>query len=255
MDRDALELLLAQGVSVEQIGRRFGKHPSTVSYWMRKHGLEAPNRAKHAGRGGLDRGELETAVQAGLSIAEIARRFGRSKGTVRHWLRRYGLKTMHRSRRASIPAANAARAAGLESCVLPCPRHGDTKFVREGRGYYRCVHCRVESVAKHRRKLKDLLVEEAGGRCVICGYDRHPRALEFHHLDPGAKAFALSQRGVTLSLESMRSEARKCVLLCSNCHAEVEAGVVALPLHLAGRLADPHGDTPQIVGSLHHDPG
>src|SRR5450432_3689229 len=100
MDRDALELLLAQGVSVEQIGRRFGRHPSTVSYWMRKHGLEAPNRAKHVGRGGLDRGELETAVQAGLSIAEIARRFGRSKGTVRHWLRRYGLKTMHRSKRA-----------------------------------------------------------------------------------------------------------------------------------------------------------
>ena len=52
------------------------------------------------------------------------------------------------------------------------------------------------------------------------------RALEFHHIDPGAKTFALSQRGVTLSLESMRAEARKCVLLCSNCHAEVEAGVV-----------------------------
>jgi hypothetical protein len=28
------------------------------------------------------------------------------------------------------------------------------------------------------------------------------------------------------------------VLLCSNCHAEVEAGVVSLPLHLAGRAAD-----------------
>ena len=51
MDKDALQLLLAQGVSVEQIGRRFGRHPSTVSYWMRKHGLEAPNRAKHAGQG------------------------------------------------------------------------------------------------------------------------------------------------------------------------------------------------------------
>jgi hypothetical protein len=73
---------------------------------------------------------------------------------------------------------------------------------------------------------------------VICGYDSHPRALEFHHVDPRAKAFALSQRGVTLSLASMRSEARKCVLVCSNCHAEVEAGVVTLPLHLAGRAGD-----------------
>jgi transposase len=239
MDKDALQLLLAQGVSVEQIGRRFGRHPSTVSYWMRKHGLEAPNRAKHAAKGGIERAELEAAVQAGLSIAEMARRFGRSKGTVRHWLARYGLKTMHRSKRSSNPAAIAARDAGLGNCVLQCPRHGETKFVREGSGYYRCVRCRSESVAKHRRGLKGLLVTEAGGRCVLCGYDRHPRALEFHHIDPGAKAFALSQRGVTLSVESMRSEARKCVLLCSNCHAEVEAGVIALPLHLAERGVGP----------------
>ncbi|HVP02814.1 MAG TPA: hypothetical protein VMT10_09610 [Solirubrobacteraceae bacterium] len=27
----------------------------------------------------------------------------------------------------------------------------------------------------------------------------------------------------------MRAEARKCVLLCANCHAEVEAGETALP--------------------------
>jgi transposase len=254
MDRDALQLLLAQGVSVEQIGRRFGRHPSTVSYWMRKHGLQAPNRAKHAGKGGIDRAELEAAVAVGLSIGEIAQRFGRSKGTVRHWLGRYGLKTMHRSKRASMPAAIAARDAGLTSCVLPCPRHGDTTFVREGRGYYRCVRCRVESVAKHRRGLKDLLVQEAGGRCAICGYDRHPRALEFHHVDPGAKTFALSQRGVTLSVESMRSEARKCVLLCSNCHAELEAGALTLPLHLAERAAG-RRDNPKLVGSSHHDPG
>jgi transposase-like protein len=56
MDKNTLQLLLAQGVSVEQIGRRFGRHPSTVSYWMRKHGLEAPNRAKHASKGGIPRG-------------------------------------------------------------------------------------------------------------------------------------------------------------------------------------------------------
>ena len=253
MDRDALQLLLAQGVSVDQIGRRFGRHPSTVSYWMRKHGLKAPNRAKHEARGGIARAELEAAVHAGLSIAQIAQRFGRSKGTVRHWLGRYGLETTHRSKRASTPGALAARDAGLRTCVLPCPRHGETTFVREGRGYYRCVRCRVDSVAKHRRKLKDMLVQEAGGRCSICGYDRHPRALEFHHIDPEAKAFALSQRGVTLSLASMRTEAAKCVLLCSNCHAEVEAGVVVLPLHLAGRAAD--RVVQRAARPLHHNPG
>ena len=74
---------------------------------------------------------------------------------------------------------------------------------------------------------------------MICGYDRHLGALQFHHIDPGSKRSRISQTGMTLSLESMRAEARKCVLLCSNCHAEVEAGVVSLPLHLAGRAAGP----------------
>jgi ribosomal protein L30E len=39
----------------------------------------------------------------------------------------------------------------------------------------------------------------------------------------------LSRSGVTLSLDALRVGARKCVLLCSNCHAEVKDGVVALP--------------------------
>jgi hypothetical protein len=49
-------------------------------------------------------------------------------------------------------------------------------------------------------------------------------ALEFHHLDPGQKEFALSVRGLTRSLEEVRREAAKCIVLCANCHAEVEAG-------------------------------
>jgi transposase len=52
MEKRALEYLLAQGVSVEQIGKRFGKDPSTVSHWMKKYGLVSPYREKHAAKGG-----------------------------------------------------------------------------------------------------------------------------------------------------------------------------------------------------------
>jgi hypothetical protein len=48
-------------------------------------------------------------------------------------------------------------------------------------------------------------------------------ALEFHHVDPSAKEFGLAHRGAR-SIERLRAEARKCVLLCSNCHAEIENG-------------------------------
>ena len=53
--------------------------------------------------------------------------------------------------------------------------------------------------------------------------------LHFHHLQAADKAFGLSGRGMAVSLEAARAEAAKCVLLCSNCHAEVEAGLASPP--------------------------
>jgi hypothetical protein len=49
----------------------------------------------------------------------------------------------------------------------------------------------------------------------------------FHHLDPSATEFSVSRRGAH-SIGRLRAEVRKCILLCSNCHAEVEAGMVEL---------------------------
>jgi hypothetical protein len=78
-------------------------------------------------------------------------------------------------------------------------------------------------VIRRRRKAKEILVREAGGRCQLCGYDRSQTALQFHHLDPNTKEFGVAHRGAR-GIERLRAEIRKCVLLCSNCHAEVESG-------------------------------
>jgi hypothetical protein len=93
-------------------------------------------------------------------------------------------------------------------------------------------------VTARRRRVKAILVEDAGGACVLCGYDRTPAALQFHHLDPAAKRFHMSHAGVARSLAGARAEAAKCVLLCANCHAEVEAGVATL------QRAGPDADNP-----------
>jgi hypothetical protein len=73
------------------------------------------------------------------------------------------------------------------------------------------------------------LIDRAGGACRICGYDRFAGALEFHHLDPESKRFTLSRHGVTRAYAEVQAEADKCVLLCANCHAEVEGGVTEIP--------------------------
>ena len=78
-----------------------------------------------------------------------------------------------------------------------------------------------------------ILVQEAGGRCVAWGSSRNARALQFHHVDPATKRLGLSGQGVTYSLEVLRNEARKCILLCANCHAEVEDGRLDISVQLA----------------------
>ena len=54
--------------------------------------------------------------------------------------------------------------------------------------------------------------------------------MEFHHIDPSTKTFGLTDsNAVTKALEKQLEEARKCVLLCANCHRGVHAGYLELP--------------------------
>jgi transposase len=246
MDRASLEGFLARGLSLEAIGRRTGRHESTVAYWVVKYGLQAANHDRHVARGGLDRETLRGLVEQGASIAEMADRLNRSKGTIRHWLARFGLRTSNRAGRRPSEGEVAAKEAGLALMRMTCTRHGETDFCLDTRGGYRCKRCRSAAVTRRRRKVKTILVEEAGGACCICGYAGNMRALHFHHVDPSQKRMEINAKGVSLSLDRVRAEAQKCVLLCSNCHAEGEDGTASIPADtLAGAGADP--------GS--HDPG
>ena len=211
---------LADGASIEAIAREVARDPSTVSYWARKRGLTSSHAPRHAARGGIDRERLAEIVACELSIRDMADVLDRSPTTIRHWLRRHDLETARMKRER---LGKAALAAGLRTAEIPCPRHGMTRHVRR-KGGFRCARCRVEHVADKRRRIKRQLVLEAGGRCVLCGYDRCVAALHFHHLDRAGKRFALSQQGLSRSMADARDEAAKCVLLCANCHAEVESG-------------------------------
>jgi transposase len=210
-------------MSLAQIGRLESRHESTIAYWAARHGLVPAHRERHVARGPLSRELLAELVESGASIAEIATAVGRSKTTVRHWLRRFELKTSNAVGRPRAEASRLARQTGAQVVEMDCPRHGRTPHVIDGRTYYRCRRCRAEAVSRRRRKVKALLVAEAGGCCRMCGYGANVQALQFHHRDPSTKLFALNARGVSLSLDVLRAEASKCDLLCANCHAEVEA--------------------------------
>jgi transposase len=232
MDRDSLKLFLDRGLSLEEIGRRVGRHPSTVGYWVKKHGLSAKNAGAHSARGVIPPRVLEPLIEDGGTHRSLAEELGVSVATVRHWLKRWNLQTHASVGRHAPGPRRVTRPLEIQRT---CKRHGTTRYVLRGDGAYRCLRCQAASVARRRRAVRQIVIEEAGGRCVSCGYGDYLGALQFHHLNPGAKEFALSAQGLTRSLARVREEAKKCVLLCANCHAEVEGGVRTLALQCPGR--------------------
>jgi 5-methylcytosine-specific restriction endonuclease McrA len=226
MTKEELEGYLAEGLSLEQIGKRAGREKSTVSYHLKRHGLK-PVGVKYANKGALPKNLLEDMVEGQVSLSEMARRLDRNVSSVRHWLIKYGLWPLPSGKRRA--EARCARELGLKRVEMDCRHHGRTEFILEGSGSYRCMKCRREAVVRWRRNAKLRLVEEAGGRCQLCGYDEFPGALQFHHLNPSDKSFGLAMRGLTRSIDELRKEAAKCVLLCANCHAKVEWGSARIP--------------------------
>ncbi len=77
----------------------------------------------------------------------------------------------------------------------------------------------AQQVRGRRRKLE--LIKLQGNKCGVCGYDQNYAALEFHHKVPIEKLFQLDLRSLSnRSWDAILKEAKKCQLLCSNCHAE-----------------------------------
>lgn len=105
-----------------------------------------------------------------------------------------------------------------------CKKHGIDFMKPSGLGKnkrMRCSKCNVEKVTKCRQNLKARLVKEFGGKCIKCGYNKSIKALEFHHRDPNTKIFGISTNKTTKSFAKLLEEAKKCDLICANCHREL----------------------------------
>jgi hypothetical protein len=70
----------------------------------------------------------------------------------------------------------------------------------------------TESPNQYYERVKNLM------QCVACGVDDYA-CIEFHHLDDGAKEFALSKTThLSVDKADVYAEFYKCVPLCANCH-------------------------------------
>lgn len=123
---------------------------------------------------------------------------------------------------------------------LECKHHGLTYHRLSSVGKKRgkkhvCTKCIMARQTRVRHRKKQALLDSLGGQCVLCGYKRWAFAIDFHHVNPSDKEFELGSGGFR-SLAACLTEAKKCVLLCRNCHSEFETGYAETVASLAQYL-------------------
>lgn len=99
------------------------------------------------------------------------------------------------------------------------------------RAYYRAnpeKHLGVRlKTTKTMNKKKELIATYKSTHPCSCG-ESHPAALDFHHIDSAIKDGNISYMVRNNTLQELSEEISKCVVLCSNCHRKLHAGVLVL---------------------------
>ncbi|MFA7289203.1 MAG: hypothetical protein WC055_10025 [Melioribacteraceae bacterium] len=162
-------------------------------------------------------------INENLSTRKIADKVGKSQGTIKYWLAKYDLKT-------NYLVHNVKEQLDYKVCSVCNIELKIDKFYKGNNKVNRhsyCKSCLNSLTVDRQRNLKKQCIKYKGGKCIVCNYDKYDGALEFHHLIPEEKDFTIGQYK-NRSFENLKSELDKCVLLCSNCHREVEGGIVLL---------------------------
>ena len=85
-------------------------------------------------------------------------------------------------------------------------------------------------VVNHIKKRKKDLIKVFHSKCCICGFDKFPQALEFHHVNPKEKSFGITDsNSITKALDKQLEEMKKCILVCANCHRGIHQGYYQVP--------------------------
>ena len=90
-----------------------------------------------------------------------------------------------------------------------------------------CKKCNNIYSMERWKNRKILMVNEFGGKCEICGYNKNFASLTFHHINPRVKEVSWTKLKLR-SMDKIRKELKKCQLLCRNCHGEIHHPELAL---------------------------
>ena len=163
----------------------------------------------------MDKELLKSLIEQHLSTYEIAEKLEKSQSSVRHWLKKYELKTHGKAGVKTgyythCKICNKETVKGKMYCSEIC----------KSKNYYKNNTEKFIKVDKDLREtFKLLALDYCGNKCKMCGYNKNYTALAFHHLDPEGKDFTVGGTKAKTLRQSHKDELDKCVTVCHNCHA------------------------------------
>jgi len=231
------------GLSYNEISKQLGCSKSTVSYYCSnlennevrvKSNLEIKNKKQKKEKSFLLTSKVKIDEVVNLrrnkkTYEEIKKITGLSNHIISKICREFGLLS-HR-KRGEIEndviekiglLYNEIKSIRKVSDILDISRDTVMKYITVNKDKLstdKIKERKIKNVIEWRKRVKLKLLEYKGGQCVMCGYNKCSRSLEFHHLDPNEKDFTIS--GKSWSFERLKCEVDKCILVCSNCHNEI----------------------------------
>lgn len=171
-------------------------------------------------------------VNNGLTYKQIQKELGCALSTISYHCKNNGIESKHTQKKLSDETIkkikelyNELRSSNKVAKMMNLSKTTVLKYIdvfeREELTDEELKIKKSKQVIYWRKKAKVKLVEYKGGKCEKCGYNKCIDALEFHHLDPNEKDFSIA--GKSWSLERLKREADKCILVCSNCHKEIHS--------------------------------
>jgi len=114
---------------------------------------------------------------------------------------------------------------GLNSYCKPCA-------IIKAKASYRSLDSKNRTVQQGKETvvlLRDIVnrIKIEHGCCFCVGIDYPAICLDFHHLDPTIKEDEISRLIVRKNRKKIIEELTKCVVVCSNCHRKIHAGLIS----------------------------
>lgn len=184
--REVLDLV-NEGISYEEIGRKYNVTGAYIKKFLKKNGANLP----------------------------IRRRINQNE----HFNKGKVLK--EKPERIKVPNGKKCEVCGKELfgrqekfCSKDCKKKAYSK-----NGYH-TKYARKQDARGAELKVK--YIRMLGGCCSRCGYKKNIASLVFHHLDPSKKKFNIGSRTIVRkSRKEVEEEISKCIVLCQNCHNEI----------------------------------